>query len=410
MTTSTVSRLGRAPEEGIKAPVKASTIVNLASLSGNGFAVGSTAYVVQTGDRILVRSQTLPAENGIYLVGPNAWERASDMNADNDVVNGQLILDAATGTLFTLSVTGPWTPGATPITFPSFVTMPARVVITDSSAVDLVDTAVALTTGALDPDTAQHLEFDFQSIQSKSDATTAADLFLNPLGGDVQILADLVISGLVDGVDVAALDAAAVAHFADGTIHFTQASISITASQISDFAAAVAADATVAANTAKVSNVPTALSIGTQAIGTLAITSDGGADDVVLPSFTATEAGLAPGSGGGSVNFLRADGSWANPPGTGNNFTAVVETTTSRTAAAFEAVFVDDDTAGSTVTITLPAGSTDDQIIVKKLGTTANVIIDGDAAETIDGAATFTLTAQYASVTVMWNGTEWSII
>jgi len=96
--------------------------------------------------------------------------------------------------------------------------------------------------------------------------------------------------------------------------------------------------------------------------------------------------------------------------GGGNSLSVTTVTTTTATAAAWDAVMVDDDTAGSTVTITLPAGSTDDQIVVKKLGTTANVIIDGDSAETIDGAATFTLTAQYASLSLIWNGTEWSII
>jgi hypothetical protein len=39
--------------------------------------------------------------------------------------------------------------------------------------------------------------------------------------------------------------------------------------------------------------------------------------DVTLPLFTSTEAGLAPLSGGGTTNFLRADGTWAAPPGGG---------------------------------------------------------------------------------------------
>jgi len=48
----------------------------------------------------------------------------------------------------------------------------------------------------------------------------------------------------------------------------------------------------VAANTLKVTNVPTALSIGTLAPTTLGITSDSGADDVVLPAADTTNAGL----------------------------------------------------------------------------------------------------------------------
>lgn len=37
--------------------------------------------------------------------------------------------------------------------------------------------------------------------------------------------------------------------------------------------------------------------------------------DVTLPLVSSTEAGLAPASGGGTANFLRADGTWAAPPG-----------------------------------------------------------------------------------------------
>jgi hypothetical protein len=211
--------------------------------------------------------------------------------------------------------------------------MPPSIVLTLANPIDLTDTLVALITGAADPDNDPHIEYDFANIQAKANATTAAVLFLNPLGGDVNIAADLVIGGLVDGVDVDAFSTAMGIHVSDGAIHFTQASISITATQVSDFASAVAANAAVAANTAKVSNVPTALSIGTQAIGTLGITSDGSADDVVLPSFTNTLAGLAPGSGGGTANFLRADGTWAAPAVVGTE-----QATTSGTVIDFTSI------------------------------------------------------------------------
>lgn len=56
-------------------------------------------------------------------------------------------------------------------------------VLSNSNAPDLVDTDVALNVGATDPDTSQHIEVGPQDIQSKSNATTAADLRLNQLGG-----------------------------------------------------------------------------------------------------------------------------------------------------------------------------------------------------------------------------------
>jgi hypothetical protein len=39
--------------------------------------------------------------------------------------------------------------------------------------------------------------------------------------------------------------------------------------------------------------------------------------DATLPLFTSTQAGLTPQSGGGTTNFLRADGTWAAPAGGG---------------------------------------------------------------------------------------------
>jgi hypothetical protein len=49
---------------------------------------------------------------------------------------------------------------------------------------------------------------------------------------------------------------------------------------------------------------------------TRVLTSSTGAD-VTLPIFSSTDAGLAPASGGGTSNFLRADGTWAAPAGGG---------------------------------------------------------------------------------------------
>ena len=86
-------------------------------------------------------------------------------------------------------------------------------------------------------------------------------------------------------------------------------------------------------------------------------------------------------------------------------------TATTYTAASEHVILVDDDTAGSTVTITLPPAANSNRIYhIKKLGTTANVDIDGDAAETIDGLTVQTLSSQYDSLMVVSDGTEWHII
>lgn len=87
-------------------------------------------------------------------------------------------------------------------------------------------------------------------------------------------------------------------------------------------------------------------------------------------------------------------------------------TSTSHTAGDEHTILVDDDTAGSAVTVTLPAvsGNSGLQYHIKKLGSTANVIIDGNASETIDGATTHTLTTQYENIKIVCDGSNWFII
>jgi len=76
-------------------------------------------------------------------------------------------------------------------------------------------------------------------------------------------------------------------------------------------------DAGVVSNT-KLANVATATFKGRATAGT------GSPEDLtgtqataLLDTFTSTLKGLAPSSGGGTSNYLRADGTWATPPGTG---------------------------------------------------------------------------------------------
>ena len=71
------------------------------------------------------------------------------------------------------------------------------------------------------------------------------------------------------------------------------------------------------------------------------------------------------------------------------------------------------DATGGAITMTLPpAALVPGRIYVfKRINSGANaVVVDGYAAETIDGATTYTLSAQWNSVTMMSNGTAWFII
>jgi hypothetical protein len=69
-------------------------------------------------------------------------------------------------------------------------------------------------------------------------------------------------------------------------------------------------------------------------------------------------------------------------------------------------------TAGA-VTVNLPAAASSNGVylIVKKTDASVNAVtVDADGAETIDGAATQVLSAQYDAVTVFCDGSGWWIV
>lgn len=71
------------------------------------------------------------------------------------------------------------------------------------------------------------------------------------------------------------------------------------------------------------------------------------------------------------------------------------------------------DASGGAITMTLPpAALVPGRIYAfKRINAGANqVVVDGYGAETIDGAATHTLTPQWNSVTIMSNGVAWFIL
>jgi hypothetical protein len=77
---------------------------------------------------------------------------------------------------------------------------------------------------------------------------------------------------------------------------------------------------------------------------------------------------------------------------------------------ATNADYVIDCTSG-TFTVTLPAssGRTGRILIIKNSGA-GTITVDGNGAETIDGAATYSLAVQYATIQIISDGTNWKII
>lgn len=75
-------------------------------------------------------------------------------------------------------------------------------------------------------------------------------------------------------------------------------------------------------------------------------------------------------------------------------------------------LIIADATSGAITMALPPAALVPGRIYAfKRVNSGANaVVIDPNASETIDGAATYTLSAQWNSVTIMSNGTAWFII
>ena len=187
-----------------------------------------------------------------------------------------------------------------------------------------------------------------------SDATLAGHAMLTAATTAAQTAlldaATTTLKGLLTGTDKTKLDGVATgatANSADATL-LARANHTGTqlAATISDLATAVAATAAVTANTAKVTNATHtgdvtgagALTIAANAVDNTkaadmptasikgrvtAATGDpedltGTQTTTLLDPFTSLLKGLVPASGGGTTNFIRADGVWAPPAGAGD--------------------------------------------------------------------------------------------
>ncbi len=156
----------------------------------------------------------------------------------------------------------------------------------------------------------------------------------------------------------------------------------------------------------------------TYTAATRVMASDTGTD-ATIPLFTSADPGLTPLSGGGTTNFLRADGSWAAPPGGGGS-TLLLENVQSGTTYTFVATDVDkmvSATNAGTKTFTIPlnavtAMSVGSQIAVRNIGA-GNLTVTIGSPGTINTVTAGSIVAAQNEELYLWKnpGTDaWEVV
>jgi hypothetical protein len=168
-----------------KASCVAATTANI-TLSGTQ-TIDGVAVVV--GDRVLVKNQTLPQNNGIYVVAASTWSRSLDMDAWAEVPNAFTFIEdgttqADTGWVTTASAGG--TLGTTPIPFVQF----------SGAGTYTAGTGLTLTGGEFSITNTSVTAGAFGSASDTLSATVNAQGQLTALSAQAIAIANTQVSGL----------------------------------------------------------------------------------------------------------------------------------------------------------------------------------------------------------------------
>lgn len=108
---------GLASSAAFKAPVYVATTANIA-LSG---LLTIDGVALTAGKRVLVKDQSVPAQNGIYIAAASDWQRAPDLTSNDSVREGTrvFVTDGATqaGTEYVVTAADPISIGTTSMTW-----------------------------------------------------------------------------------------------------------------------------------------------------------------------------------------------------------------------------------------------------------------------------------------------------
>lgn len=193
-----------------KQPVKAATTANI-TLSGAQTIDGVS---IVASDRVLVKNQTAPEENGIYVAAAGAWSRAADMNVWAEVPAAAVFVEQGTANAdkgFVCTSDSGGTLGTTAITFTQF----SNVLYTaDGQGLELVgnEFSLELDGGTLSKSAAglkvadggisdTQIASGANIARSKIAAGTANHVVINDGSGNLSSEAQLAVSRGGTGVD-----------------------------------------------------------------------------------------------------------------------------------------------------------------------------------------------------------------
>ena len=231
-----------------RAPVRVATTANIA-LTGTQTIDG---IAVVAGDRVLVKNQTTPANNGIYVVAAGAWARSTDADAWTELVNAAVFVSVGAtqaDTAWVSTVDAGGTIGTTAVTWVQFG---AGAVYTAGNGLQLVGN-------------------QFSALAA-------------PGGGIIVAAAGLSVDNTLFQQHDPDLDAIA----ALTTVGFI-----------------VRTGGGLATTRTLTPNAPITI-----------LNGDGNANNpaIGIANFSGSAPGAVPPSAGGTTTFLRADGQWAAPP------------------------------------------------------------------------------------------------
>ena len=283
-----------------KQPVNCGTTTNI-TLSGLQTIDGVT---VVAGDRVLVKSQTAPAQNGIYLASATAWSRAPDANTWDELISAICFVESGStlaGSAWYCTIQPGGTLGVTAVTWSNFS---VAATYTAGTGLTLTDYVFSITNTGV-------TAAAYGSASKTLTATVNAQGQLTVLAATDIAIANTQVSGL----GTMSTQAASSVAITGGTINGTT---------IGGSTAAAVTGTTVTANTqftgagTGLTGTATSLSIGGNAATATSATTatnlaGGAAGSVPYQSASSTTALLAAGTNGQVLTLASGIPSWATP-------------------------------------------------------------------------------------------------